>query len=385
MAEKKFLDSDGLATLVGKIKGELAKKQNAGSYQPAGNYATLVDGKVPLSQLGNIDTTFVEVLTDISKLPTTNIGKHIYLIPDVNASDQTQNRYAEYVYTGALPINDSNKYDGNKWEKLGDFQAEVDLTGCVGKIAVAASTNTVNINANNSKGTNISTASIPAASTSAAGVMTASDKNILNKLAARYPLQIASLSVSPSVYELGTSIQPTVSWSYSNEDFHTVGVQTLKSTDTNIFPSIGMDDGKLRTKQSGAAYTVPTQATQKTDTITLITGSLSKSVNIIGVHASYCGKVAASKTSLTADEISKLGNKAVLNGKGRTVSISQSNEKLVYAYPAYFGDLSSIKDGNGFQGFSGYTKLAAVTVNGASYNVYMQNTPATATGSYTFA
>jgi len=381
----KFLDSAGLATLVGKIKSKLEDKQDKGNYQPAGSYATLVDGKVPLSQLGNIDTTFVEVLTDISKLPTTNIGKHIYLIPDNNASDQTQNRYAEYVYTGALPISSTNVYNASNWERLGDFQAAVDLTGCVGKINVGTSATTVNINGSNSKGTNISTASIPAASTTAAGVMSASDKSILNKLAARYPLQIASLSVSPSVYELGTSIQPTVSWRYANEDFHTVGVQAFTSTDTNIFPSIGIDDGKLRTKQSGAAYTVPTQATQKTDTITLKTGSLSKSVNIIGVHASYCGKVAASKTSLTPAEIIALGSKAVLNGKDRTVSISQSNEKLVYAYPAYFGNLSSIKDGNGFQGFSGYTKSTVQNVNGTTYNVYMQNTPATATGSYTFA
>nr|DAR51785.1 MAG TPA: hypothetical protein [Caudoviricetes sp.] len=76
------------------------------------------NGNVPLSQLGNLDTTVAEVVT---ALPTTNIKKHIYLIKD--ASGVTQNQYEEYIYTG----NTSATYDASKWEKLGDFHATVDL------------------------------------------------------------------------------------------------------------------------------------------------------------------------------------------------------------------------------------------------------------------
>lgn len=76
------------------------------------------NGYVPLSQLGNLDTTVAEVVT---ALPTTNIKKHIYLVKD--ASGVTQNQYEEYIYTG-----DTNAtYDASKWEKLGDFRATVDL------------------------------------------------------------------------------------------------------------------------------------------------------------------------------------------------------------------------------------------------------------------
>jgi hypothetical protein len=75
-------------------------------------------GYVPLAQLGNLDTTVVEVVTT---LPTTNIKKHIYLIKD--ASGVTQNKYEEYIYTGDT----SATYDASKWEKLGDFRATVDL------------------------------------------------------------------------------------------------------------------------------------------------------------------------------------------------------------------------------------------------------------------
>lgn len=75
-------------------------------------------GNIPLAQLGNLDTTVAEVVT---ALPTTNIKKHIYLIKD--ASNVTQNKYEEYIYTGDT----SATYDASKWEKLGDFRATVDL------------------------------------------------------------------------------------------------------------------------------------------------------------------------------------------------------------------------------------------------------------------
>ena len=77
-------------------------------------------GNVPLSQLGNLDTTVAEV---VATLPTTNIKKHIYLIKD--ASGVTQDKYEEYIYTGDT----SASYDASKWEKLGDFRATVDLAG----------------------------------------------------------------------------------------------------------------------------------------------------------------------------------------------------------------------------------------------------------------
>lgn len=76
------------------------------------------NGYVPLSQLGNLDTTVAEVVT---ALPTTNIKKHIYLIKDTGGV--TQNQYEEYIYTGDT----SATYDASKWEKLGDFRATVDL------------------------------------------------------------------------------------------------------------------------------------------------------------------------------------------------------------------------------------------------------------------
>lgn len=87
------------------------------------------NGYVPLAQLGNLDTTFVEVVTD---LPTSNIKKHIYLIKD-NSSVEF-NRYKEYIYTGDT----SAAYNEEKWEILGDFRVTVDLVPYAKKADVNA-------------------------------------------------------------------------------------------------------------------------------------------------------------------------------------------------------------------------------------------------------
>ena len=80
------------------------------------------NGFVPLSQLGNIDTTFVEVVTE---LPTSDIKKHIYIMNVDTISDK--NIYAEYIYTGDV----TNTYDETKWEKLGETSTSIDLSDYV--------------------------------------------------------------------------------------------------------------------------------------------------------------------------------------------------------------------------------------------------------------
>ena len=70
-------------------------------------------GNVPIDQLANISTDLFIV---VSELPTEDIkeGK-IYCIKDTSSTAQ-DNGYIEYAY-----IN-------NKWEKIGEFQAEPDLS-----------------------------------------------------------------------------------------------------------------------------------------------------------------------------------------------------------------------------------------------------------------
>lgn len=88
--------------------------------------------RIPLEQLGNLDTVLFEVVTN---LPNTlaDIKKHIYLKTAGITGDD--NNYAEYIYTGGVdPTKDT--YDATKWEKLGEVAAKTDLSEYYKKIEV---------------------------------------------------------------------------------------------------------------------------------------------------------------------------------------------------------------------------------------------------------
>ena len=138
------------------------------------------NGNVPLAQLGNLDTTVAEVVT---ALPTTNIKKHIYLIKDTGGV--TQNQYEEYLYTGDT----SATYDASKWEKLGDFRATVDLANYAKKseaatsLEITPSAKDIQFVLKAIDSSEIDWPSLDPATSTKAGVMTASDKTKLDGIA----------------------------------------------------------------------------------------------------------------------------------------------------------------------------------------------------------
>lgn len=386
----KYLDLNGLNTLWGRIKTEDGKRIESTEKAAKNGVATLdANGFVPLVQLGNIDTTFIEV---VETLPTTNIGKHLYLVVDSDASGVNQNKYAEYVYTGTLPINSTNKYDASKWEKLGDFQANIDLKDYAKKswamkgIGLDTDTDSVTIRSMSITDTQLDTDTIKAATSEKAGVMAATDKKNLDRLIAdTYPFSIGGISnTSGGTLEKGTTKTFDINWWYRNTDYNPIKSQVLSGG--SLTGNVTVANGTTKYTVSNLTDTTKDSAKTFAYKLTAVGGSTTKDATtyVTFVHRSYAGAVAASKTSLTADDIKALTNTAVINSKSRTVSITQNNQKIAYCYPAYLGNLTSIKDGNGFQGFAGYTK-STVDVDGVTYNVYLQNVEATSTGSYTFA
>lgn len=137
-------------------------------------------GNVPLSQLGNLDTTVAEVVT---ALPTTNIKKHIYLIEDENGD--TQNQYKEYIYTGDT----SATYNDSKWEKIGDFHAEVELADyakkseAVAKISHVVDQTHITVDYTTIDNVSLGAASFFGATSTNAGLMIPADKTKLNGIA----------------------------------------------------------------------------------------------------------------------------------------------------------------------------------------------------------
>lgn len=137
---EKYLDKNSVLRLLQGIKTQIDKSKTSvlDTKGVANGIASLdAGGNVPLSQLGNLDTTFFEVVTE---LPTDirNIKKHIYILK--GNKDGDNNKYAEYIYTGDLTdAGDlAGDVDATKWEKLGDFVPTFDLQEYVKKnVAVA--------------------------------------------------------------------------------------------------------------------------------------------------------------------------------------------------------------------------------------------------------
>lgn len=135
-----YLDAEGLALVLSGIRDKInaAAKGITNTKGKADGIASLdAGGNVPLSQLGNLDTTFFEIVTE---LPTDirNIKKHIYILKD--NKDGENNKYTEYIYTG--DITDAGDLagdvDATLWEKLGDFVPTFDLQEYVKKAGAVA-------------------------------------------------------------------------------------------------------------------------------------------------------------------------------------------------------------------------------------------------------
>lgn len=133
---EKYLDKNSVLRLLQGIKTQIDKSKTSvlDTKGVANGIASLdAGGNVPLSQLGNLDTTFFEIVTE---LPTDirNIKKHIYILK--GNKDGQNNKYAEYIYTGDLT--DAGVVDATKWEKLGDFVPTFDLQEYVKKAGAVA-------------------------------------------------------------------------------------------------------------------------------------------------------------------------------------------------------------------------------------------------------
>lgn len=217
-------------------------------------------GNVPLSQLGNLDTTVAEVVT---ALPTTNIKKHIYLIKDT--SGVSQNQYEEYIYTG----NTSATYDASKWEKLGDFRATVDLADyakknkAVSSLRFYSEENQVKFSLLNIDEGEINSIYLGQASKLRAGVMTASDKSKLDGIANNannYSLPTASSTIKGGI---------TLGYPQSGKNYPVALDSNGKAyvnvpwTDTNTTYSLATstNDGLMKASDKAKLDRIPSNAT----------------------------------------------------------------------------------------------------------------------------
>lgn len=201
----KFVRKNGKSTQILMADGTVKTVTASGGMAQAGMIPMLDStGRIPLAQLGNVDTTLFEV---VKSLPTSNIKSHIYLVESV--ADEEQNRYSEYIYTGDV----SATYDETKWEKLGDMDYQIDLADyptkadAVGSVEFKTNNGSLGLGVNKCDGRGL-TYTIPTATTSQDGVMTKLQVSKLNGIEAganNYVLPQATTSVLGGVMT-GTTV-----------------------------------------------------------------------------------------------------------------------------------------------------------------------------------
>ena len=284
--------------------------------------ADLVNGKIPLEQLGNLDMVLFEV---VRELPTTNIKKHIYLMKVSELESGAKNLYAEYIYTGDITAT----YDASKWEKLGVKQIETDLSDYYTKEET---------------------------------------DNQIQAVKNKFPLSISSFTATSQTIPVGEgTTNVTYKWSYNNEDVHAVVKQTMNNN--LILANIRTMEMPIDTTTVGNIT-----ATLKAN------DSLTKATTVHVVNYSYTGLVSASTTTVT--DPTGL-TPIVKHGRYYEYQYNQANQKIVYLYPTLYGLLTSIVDQNGFEGISGFEKQT-VTINNTQYYLYISKIPATSNVTLTF-
>lgn len=122
---KNYMPADAVQSAIGNVQKSVDSIGNKIGNKTGDGIATLKDGKIPLEQLANLDTTVYKVLGTNEALPTTGIKSCIYLkLIETGNPTGDNNKYAEYVYTGDPSVT----YDATKWEKLGEVAAKTDLS-----------------------------------------------------------------------------------------------------------------------------------------------------------------------------------------------------------------------------------------------------------------
>ena len=259
-----FLNKEGVQTLWSKVKDKVQSinKEFVGlnnvtndaqvkrSEMGAANGVPTLDsnGKIPVDQLGNLDTVVAMVVT---QLPTTDIKTNkIYLVKD---STTEGDLYQEYLYV-----------DG-KWEKVGTHKYEVDLTDYVRKedavteVAAGHSNGKSQISYFVNGQENV--IDLMKATTEFDGVMSAADKQKLDGLS-NYTLPIASATALGGI-KLGSGLSVTNDGTVSVSADVVAGAVQWNSIENK--PNVAIldgnnefvsDNGNVRTIISGDEFRV---------------------------------------------------------------------------------------------------------------------------------
>lgn len=182
-----------------------------------------------------------------------------------------------------------------------------------------------------------------------------------------FPL-IVSFDASPLIVKAGQATAIHLSWGAErrNKDVTADAEVTLGGAATT---------GKAKDVAVNLAHAATRVFTLKVS-FEGLTESVSRTVK--GTHPTYFGSVAKEWTAEEAN-IKALSELIIGERTLTRTGIATADGKIALAYPKDFGALTSVKDGNGYEVLSSYTR-SEVSVNGIEYYCYLLTVPVTASG-----
>lgn len=192
---------------------------------------------------------------------------------------------------------------------------------------------------------------------------------IFQRMLNPYQSPAVNISINPAttLYEVGSSPTITVNATLVKK---TEAITAAKITKGGVSIKEASSD-EISAKSfsiSGQQITSDTAFSAKvSDSKGEVSGN---TINVRFTRKSFYGVIGANESVTTAGQIEALGQNQLTGQKGLTwASYNANNQKVVYAYPKIFGDLTSIKDGNNFEVLSSFAKTE-VTRDSVAYNVY---------------
>ncbi len=199
---------------------------------------------------------------------------------------------------------------------------------------------------------------------------------------------ISTTFTNSGLREIGTTItSSTMALTITNESSVTVPINEIKFYDgSKLLDTQPYVKGKTR---YSFAYiqNISTNTTLKAELTYNANNKISGTGTFAFVYASYYGVTNLSVINdFAATSLASMFSKDVKNGKSLTwEGITLNDERFCYMYPKSFGELTSIKDGNGFSQISGYTKFSVNLTSPISgdvvpYYAYLLTDATTGTG-----
>lgn len=201
--------------------------------------------------------------------------------------------------------------------------------------------------------------------------------DMLDKLLHAYVSPSATAVAKPTnggVFELGTS--QTVTSVDVNITLGSTGIKKIEVLDSSAV--LGSKDGGITGGVNNITLTKALTVNANKQLSVKITDNEDKSITVktgafTFVNPYYYGAIAADATA--TESVIKAATKSVTAKGNKSFNYTCNNQRMLFAYPKSYGNLSKIEDPNSFNVTDTFAK-SEVTVDGVAYCVYV-NAPST--------